>query len=188
MAYICKLATDAGCQKCLVCCRLSARFMIKLWCFKTLGSWFCIRSHDTCSTFVEYPLLCLMGFRLRCCLPAFVCDWDSSIPNCILFHLRRQSNFSSSVLRHMCGCFSCACIWWRSSQCDISTCPAAESTVRPTGRDSTETERERAGAEEPEEGDRGDEGKRAEFYSPKIPNPHQPSHHHRLFPCAAVCN
>lgn len=72
-----------------------------VWRFKTLGSWFCIRSHGTCSSFAEYPLLCLMGFRLRCCLPAFVCDWDSSIPNCILLHLRIQYNFSSSVLRHV---------------------------------------------------------------------------------------
>uniref|UniRef100_H2TPA6 RING-type domain-containing protein n=1 Tax=Takifugu rubripes TaxID=31033 RepID=H2TPA6_TAKRU len=52
----------------------------------------------------------MLADAVECCLPAFVCDWDSSIPNCILFHLRRQSNFSSSVLRHMCGCFSCACI------------------------------------------------------------------------------
>lgn len=46
-----------------------------------------------------------MGFCLRWCLPSFVCDCDSSIPNYILFHSIIHINFSSCVLHHIRCCF-----------------------------------------------------------------------------------
>lgn len=186
MTYFCELATHARCQKSLAFCRLSFCFMIKLrdWRFKTLGVRFCIRSHNTGSTLAERPLFCLMGFRVRCCLPFFVCNWDSSIPNCILFHSRTRSRFSSSVLCHMRGYVLVPV--FDGDHLNMTSPPVLLQKVL-SDLQAENQQRLKEREQELKDLKKVMEVTKVSRQSFLLQNPHQPLHHHRLFPCAAVC-
>lgn len=59
----------------------------------------------------------------------------------------------------------CVCAARGLPDCQNSLCPAAESAVRTAGGESAEAQRQRTGAEGPEEGDGGDEGESEGFWS-----------------------
>lgn len=108
-----------------------------------------------------------MGCCQRCCLLAFVsdCGWSQpeDIPDYIPVRSGR-STMSSRLVRHMTLPFPRA-LREGLPDCQNSLCPAAESAVGAAGRESAEAQRQRAGAQGPEEGDGGDEGESEGFQS-----------------------
>lgn len=179
------IAAKVICQNVPVFCRI--RFIIQDWLFKQWAT--CGLSHDTCSTFAQCPLFCLMGLFFRSFLLSFVSDCDSSIPNHILFHSKIHSAFLSRAQHRMCCCFRA--LVFDGDHLHMASSPA-ESAVRAADRDSPETEGQRTGAERPEEGDGRDEGRLAEFGFRLCvfclnSNPKILTNHGNMFVCTAVC-